>query len=66
MPSNSDIQVVYKAMSLQVTALRAEKQKWQLLTAERDAHRGHAGDLEADVARLKVEFRSICEASVCW
>ena len=38
----------------QVAALRAEKRKWELLTAERDVHRSRTGDLEAEVARLKV------------
>jgi hypothetical protein len=40
-----------------VAALRAEKMRWELLTAERDTHRGRAGELEAEVARLKVSCR---------
>ncbi len=45
-------------MCPQVAALRLEKQKWQLLTAERDAHQSRTGDLEAEVARLRVCRRS--------
>ena len=42
---------------VQVGALRAEKMRWELLTAERDEHRGRTGELEAEVARLKVRLK---------
>ena len=38
---------------LQVAAMRADKQKWELLTAERDSHRSRTSELEAEVTRLK-------------
>ena len=49
-----------------MAALRLEKRKWELLTAERDAHRSRTGDLEAEIARLKVRRRGHLSSGGGW